>query len=46
MSSEWPLEELEAIADEVTVGYVGTMASEYVESGVPFLRSLNILYLY
>jgi type I restriction enzyme S subunit len=42
MSSEWPLEELEVIADEVTVGYVGTMASEYVESGVPFLRSLNI----
>lgn len=39
---EWPLEELDAIADEVTVGYVGPMASEYVESGIPFLRSLNI----
>jgi type I restriction enzyme S subunit len=42
MSSEWPLKELVLIADEVTVGYVGPMATEYVESGIPFLRSLNI----
>jgi len=42
MSSDWPLKELVLIADEVTVGFVGSMASEYVESGVPFLRSLNI----
>ena len=42
MSSDWPLKYLEQIADEVTVGYVGPMASEYVKSGVPFLRSLNI----
>jgi type I restriction enzyme, S subunit len=42
MSSDWPLRELSQVADEVTVGYVGSMASEYVESGVPFLRSLNI----
>lgn len=42
MSSDWPLKNLEDVADEVTVGYVGSMASEYVESGVPFLRSLNI----
>lgn len=42
MSSEWPLRTLDEIADEVTVGYVGPMASEYVGSGVPFLRSLNI----
>ena len=33
---------LEDIAKEVTVGFVGSMASEYVENGVPFLRSLNI----
>ena len=26
----------------LTVGFVGTMAKHYVESGVPFLRSLNI----
>lgn len=42
MSAEWPLEELETIATEVTVGYVGPMATEYVESGIPFLRSMNI----
>lgn len=27
---------------KLTVGFVGTMASQYVSSGVPFLRSLNI----
>ena len=42
MSSDWPLRQLQTVASEVTVGYVGPMASEYVESGVPFLRSLNI----
>ena len=29
-------------ASEVTVGFVGTMANEYVDSGIPFLRSLNV----
>jgi len=33
---------LEDIAEELTVGYVGPMASEYVESGIPFLRSQNV----
>jgi type I restriction enzyme S subunit len=42
MSFDWPLKPLQLVASEVTVGYVGPMASEYVESGVPFLRSLNI----
>lgn len=42
MSSEWELRPLVEIADEVTVGFVGSMASEYVSSGIPFLRSLNI----
>lgn len=42
MTSDWPQRTLEELADEVTVGYVGPMASQYVESGVPFLRSLNI----
>lgn len=27
---------------ELTVGHVGSMAQEYVSSGVPFLRSLNV----
>jgi type I restriction enzyme S subunit len=42
MSSDWPLRALDELADEVTVGYVGPMAAEYVESGIPFLRSLNV----
>lgn len=33
---------MEDVADEITVGYVGSMTSEYVDEGVPFLRSLNI----
>lgn len=32
---------LSEVAD-LTVGFVGTMAEHYVESGIPFLRSLNI----
>lgn len=42
MSSDWPLKPLEDIATEVTVGFVGSMASEYVDDGIPFLRSLNV----
>lgn len=34
---------LEDVADEVTVGFVGSMADEYIDQGVPFLRSLNVL---
>ena len=30
------------IAERITVGYVGSMAQEYVEDGIPFLRSLNV----
>lgn len=33
---------LEEVADDVTVGHVGPMASEYVLSGIPFLRSQNV----
>ncbi|WP_228703015.1 restriction endonuclease subunit S [Marinobacter gelidimuriae] len=36
---------MEDIASEVTVGFVGSMTSEYVDSGVPFLRSKNIDHL-
>lgn len=42
MGSEWPIRQLSEVSDEVTVGYVGTMADQYVEEGVLFLRSLNI----
>ena len=30
------------LCSEITVGYVGSMAKEYVSNGVPLLRSLNI----
>ncbi len=42
MASDWESVELEGVADELTVGFVGPMATEYVTEGVPFLRSLNI----
>jgi type I restriction enzyme S subunit len=39
---EWKEVCLEDVAEEVTVGHVGLMASEYVADGVPFLRSQNV----
>ena len=40
--SEWRETTLEEVATEVTVGYVGPMASEYLADGIPFLRSQNV----
>jgi type I restriction enzyme S subunit len=40
--SDWREVLLEDVAEEITVGYVGPMASEYVAEGVPFLRSQNV----
>lgn len=37
----WREVRLDEVAD-VTVGHVGPMATEYLPSGVPFLRSQNI----
>lgn len=37
-----PRKRLAHLCERVTVGYVGPMANEYVDSGIPFLRSLNI----
>ncbi|HPI71301.1 MAG TPA: restriction endonuclease subunit S, partial [Tenuifilaceae bacterium] len=33
---------LSEVCKEITVGYVGPMAKEYIDNGVPLLRSLNI----
>jgi len=41
-NSRWPIFQLGDVAEDLTVGFVGTMASEYVALGVPFLRSQNI----
>lgn len=39
---DWSNKKLVELCDTITVGYVGSMTKEYVESGVPLLRSLNI----
>ena len=40
--SEWNSIPLEDLADNITVGFVGSMTQEYIESGIPFLRSKNV----
>lgn len=40
---EWRRVRLGDVAAEVTVGHVGSMANEYRDEGVPFLRSQNVL---
>jgi len=42
MPSSWQEVLLGDAAEELTVGFVGTMASEYETDGVPFLRSQNV----
>jgi len=39
---EWVSIPLEDLVDDITVGFVGSMTQEYVESGIPFLRSKNV----
>ena len=43
MTSDWQEVVLRDVTESITVGHVGPMADEYVESGIPFLRALNIL---
>lgn len=38
----WVDRQLASLCQEITVGHVGSMAKEYKENGVPFLRSQNI----
>lgn len=40
---QWEAVPLQEATEEVTVGFVGPMAHEYVDSGIPFLRSQNVL---
>lgn len=40
--SDWPVVALGDLVEEITVGFVGSMTHEYVDSGVPFFRSKNI----
>lgn len=38
----WPEVAMGEVCEEITVGFVGPMATEYREAGVPFLRSMNV----
>jgi type I restriction enzyme S subunit len=40
--ADWKILKIKDVCEHVTVGFVGTMADQYVESGIPFLRSQNI----
>lgn len=40
--AEWPARELGDLCSRITVGHVGSMASRYVPTGIPFLRSQNV----
>lgn len=40
--SEWSMKRLDEVCEELTVGHVGSMAAQYVDSGIPFLRSQNV----
>ena len=40
--SDWPLVELSELVKDLTVGFVGSMTHEYIETGIPFFRSKNI----
>ncbi len=42
LPESWSWRTFQGVSREITVGYVGPMAKEYVERGVPFLRSLNV----
>lgn len=38
----WRLAKFSDVCTEITVGFVGKMADQYVDAGVPFLRSMNV----
>ncbi|MEU8671322.1 restriction endonuclease subunit S [Streptomyces anulatus] len=40
--NEWQVQKLGDLCSRITVGHVGSMASRYVVSGIPFLRSQNV----
>ncbi|WP_051935799.1 restriction endonuclease subunit S [Salegentibacter sp. Hel_I_6] len=42
MPENWKTYRLEDLTTRITVGFVGSMAQEYVEDGIPMLRSQNI----
>jgi type I restriction enzyme, S subunit len=39
----WRIVKLEDLCERITVGHVGSMADQYVEAGIPFLRSQDVI---
>ena len=39
---KWEMKTFDKLCDEITVGFVGTMAAHYADEGITFLRSQNI----
>jgi len=42
LPSKWIWTTFDQVSDRVTVGHVGPMKDEYIENGIPFLRSQNV----
>lgn len=42
MKSSWSKVKISDISPKVTVGFVGKMSDQYIESGVPFFRGQNV----
>ena len=42
LPESWSWRTFESASNEITVGYVGPMAKEYLATGIPFLRSMNV----
>lgn len=42
MTESWREVSLDSVCSDITVGHVGSMSNEYVNDGIPFLRSLNV----
>jgi type I restriction enzyme S subunit len=42
MAGEWAETKLEDVSDDITVGFVGSMSSLFLDRGVPLLRGQNI----
>ena len=40
--STWPQVDLASLCREITVGHVGKMSDQYIQAGIPFLRSQDI----
>ncbi|MEO0531761.1 MAG: restriction endonuclease subunit S [Planctomycetota bacterium] len=42
LPATWQWATVDSLSDDVTVGHVGSMKNDYVQTGIPFLRSQNV----